>query len=162
MRHLEIRQIPVENIVLTDLAEYVANAPFRKLRGSEVCTDLQLLGLKCMHVTAALGIPRGRVCDLYREAVNADPCVEETRRDATARVHENASLSGRCYRFNSSSDSGVGPRCSSNPRRSCSETIVVPLIHGTSVRVTEGIDIVVPPDVTVDLLCISGSRPNDP
>ncbi len=43
-----------------------------------------------------------------------------------------------------------------------SETIVVPLIHGTSVRVTEGIDIVVPPDVTVDLLCISGSRPNDP
>src|SRR5699024_9956461 len=110
MRHLEIRQIPVENIVLTDLAEYVANAPFRKLRGSEVCTDLQLLGLKCMHVTAALGIPRGRVCDLYREAVNADPCDEESRPDATARVHENASLSGRCYRFNSSSDSGVGPR----------------------------------------------------
>lgn len=60
MHHLEVRSIPVEEYVLSDVAAYLQTARFDIVKEAEVCTD-EILGLKCLHITSSLGIPQGKV-----------------------------------------------------------------------------------------------------
>lgn len=62
MRHLQVRQIPVDDYVLEEVALYLESVPFRSVPGAEVYADpLLLLGLKCRHLTMALGVRQGTV-----------------------------------------------------------------------------------------------------
>lgn len=67
VHHMEVRQIPVETYVLEDFASYLETAPFRLVADAEVYADpQQLLGLKCRHLTMALGVRQGTVCSALR------------------------------------------------------------------------------------------------
>lgn len=138
VHHMEVRQIPVESHVLEDFASYLETAPFRLVADAEVYADpQQLLGLKCRHLTMALGVRQGTNLGAAR-----------------FRGHSHVSLS-----VSYPTDVIlVQKRGGGNePSLIRDESGSVVLRRGTSVRITKPVMLEVPLNATIDLLYISGA-----